>query len=208
MLFVWAIPATITTIESRRKQNLLIAVSSIVLACCNYFWQWTHPVSAIQLLYTMEQSSSPITAIATNGKPTVVDFWAPWCENCKQMAPTLYQIEQEYSNQVNFVMVNADNPDAWPLIEVFGVDAIPHMAMVEADGTVDTALIGPVPKFWVGDDLQVMIQNSQSLVGTDDSTSSTTDTATTPKRSVLPYQMLDTFANRPEGRRIKIVTSE
>ena len=187
------IPSSISTIESRRKQNIVVAVASIVLAVCNYFWQFTHPISAIQLLYTMEQSSAPITSIASNGKPTVVDFWAPWCENCKQMAPTLYQIEQEYSSQVNFVMVNADTPGAWPLIEAFGVDAIPHLALIEADGTVETALIGSVPKSWVGDDLKVLIQNSDS---------------TTTKQISLPYQMLDTFANRPEGRRIKIVPKE
>ena len=64
------------------------------------------------------------------------------------------------------------------------------------------------PKSWVGNDLQVMIQNSQSMVGTDGSASSTTGTTTTTKRSALPYQMLDTFANRPEGRRIKIVPKE
>jgi hypothetical protein len=32
------------------------------------------------------------------------------------------------------------------MIEAFGVDAIPHLVLVEADRTVDTSLIGPVPK--------------------------------------------------------------
>jgi thiol-disulfide isomerase/thioredoxin len=177
-----------TQVESRKRNNSIVAVLSISLAFMNYFWQFTHPISAIQLLYTMEQSSAPITAIANNGKPTVVDFWAPWCENCKQMAPTLYQVEQEFSDRVNFIMVNGDAPEAWPLIDLFGVDAIPHLALVEADGTVDTALIGPVPKAWLEKDLQVMLDNSKLREN---------------ERTALPHQMLDTFANRPEERRIQ-----
>eukprot|EP00980_Cylindrotheca_fusiformis_P027756 scaffold22558_cov116-Cylindrotheca_fusiformis.AAC.5 len=195
-------------VETRKRNNIVVALLSIGLAFVNYFWQWTHPISAIQLLATMEQSSAPITVIAGkssnsgntaattttgNGKPTMVEFWAPWCENCKQMAPTLYQIEQEYSDSVNFILVNGDSPESWPLIELFGVDAIPHIAMVEADGTVDTALIGPVPKAWLEQDLQVLVENSKLM---DDDSVST-------ERAKLPYKMLDTFSNRPEERKIQ-----
>jgi thioredoxin-like negative regulator of GroEL len=112
------------------------------------------------------------------------------------MAPTLYQIEESYRDRVNFVMVNADNlEENWPLIEALGVDAIPHLALLEADGTVDTALIGPVPKEWLTSDLDVLIENAQMK----------------PKSFVsasykpLPYQMLDVFANKsPEQRRIHV----
>lgn len=62
------------------------------------------------------------------------------------MAPTLYQVEEEYKDRVNFVMVDGDKRESWPLIEAFGVDAIPHMALVSSEGEVETALIGPIPK--------------------------------------------------------------
>lgn len=122
------------------------------------------------------------------------------CENCKLLAPTLLQIEEEYSDQINFVMINGDTDAAWPLIEAFGVDAIPHLALVEADGTVDTALIGPVPKQWLERDLQVLIENAKTM--------KTQPTETTTARTIrpLPYQMLDVFANRPEERRIQVQT--
>jgi len=116
------------------------------------------------------------------------------------MAPTFYQIEEQYRDRVNFVMVNADNlEENWPLIEALGVDAIPHLALLEADGTVDTALIGPVPKQWLIDDLDVLIENAE----------------TKPKMFVsssykpLPHQMLDVFANKsPEQRRIHVEVPE
>ena len=140
------------------------------------------------------------------------------CENCKLLAPTLLQIEQEYGKDVNFVMINGDNDAAWPLIEAFGVDAIPHLALVEADGTVDTALIGgPIPKEWLEQDLQVLVENAKILSSSPVSVSSSllknsdgeavqsTTASNKPSLRPLPYQMMDAFANRPdEQRRIQV----
>lgn len=176
-------------LKQRRTRNLGVAILSIALAVGNYAYQWTHPVTPIQLLVNMERSSSPLADIGKNSKPTVIDFWAPWCENCRYMAPTLFQIEESYKDKVNFVMVNGDDPNNWPLIEALGVDAIPHLALVESDGTVDTALIGTVPKEWLSRDIDVLLSNANGPNGE------------TTKQS-LPYQMLDVFVNRPEARKI------
>lgn len=123
------------------------------------------------------------------------------------MAPILYQVEESYRDQVNFVMVNGDDSANWFLVEKLGVDAIPHLALIEADGTVDTALIGPVPKEWLTKDLDVLIENAKNDATKDCVTTTTTTTknsndndssstrlcATTdaPKKQPLPYQMLD-----------------
>ena len=79
------------------------------------------------------------------------------------MAPTLYQVEGAYKDKVNFVMVNGDAREAWPLIEAFGVDAIPHMALVSSEGDVETALIGPIPKRILEADLDGKFVLSLSL---------------------------------------------
>lgn len=179
----------IEMIKQRKIRNIGVAIVSIALALGNYAYQWTHPVTPIQLLVNMERTSTPLSEIGKNHKPTVIDFWAPWCENCRYMAPTLFQIEESYKDQVNFVMVNGDDPNNWPLIEALGVDAIPHLAMVEADGTVDTALIGAVPKEWISRDIDVLLDNA----GKEEQT---------PKRE-LPYRMLDVFVNRPESRKFE-----
>jgi len=181
-------------IQQRRTNNLIVAAISILLALGNYSYQWTHPKTPIQLLVRMERASSPVSIIGTNNKPTVVDFWAPWCEQCRYMAPTLYQIEESYKDQVNFVSINGDDPQAWSMIEAFGVDAIPHLALVEYDGTVDTALIGPIQKHVLSEDLETLIANSV--------VSSTTQTGNTAEKQPLPHQMLDVFANKPPEQRI------
>lgn len=176
-------------LKQRKTRNIAVAILSVCLAMGNYAYQWTHPVTPIQLLVNMERSSAPLSDIGKNSKPTVIDFWAPWCENCRYMAPTMFQIEETYKDKVNFVMVNADDPDNWPLIVALGVDAIPHMALLESDGTADTALIGAVPKEWLSDNLDVLVDNASK--GAEQTT-----------KRPLPHQMLDVFANRPESRKI------
>lgn len=188
-------PTTVTTGQSasavasmeeelqiQKRRNIAVAVASVVFAVVSYIWQFTHPITPIQLLARMEQESAPITSIGSDGKPTVVDFWAPWCENCKMAAPTLEKIEEEYKGRINFVSVNGDSPQAWPLIQRFGVDAIPHLALISAEGDVETALIGPIPKRVMEADLDVLLQQE--------------------RETPLPYVMLDVFANRPDLRRV------
>jgi thiol-disulfide isomerase/thioredoxin len=40
------------------------------------------------------------------GKPVLVDVYASWCPGCKNIAPTLSQLKQEYSGKVNFVVLD------------------------------------------------------------------------------------------------------
>ena len=217
------------SVAAMQRRNIAVAVASILLAAANYLWQFTHPINTpLQLLTNMQSHSSPVSVIGKNAKPTVVDFWAPWCTNCKLSAPTLAAIEKDYAGAVNFVMVNGDDLTAnWPLIEAFGVDAIPHLALVDADGTVETALIGIVPRHVLAADLDVLVQNAKApscrsdddavvvvpakekaaVAVADDSkvagsSSSSSSALCVAERQELPYRMLDTFAGRPEQRKV------
>ncbi len=40
--------------------------------------------------------------------PIIVDFWAPWCGPCKQLAPVLEKIVKAYKGKVRLVKVNID----------------------------------------------------------------------------------------------------
>jgi thiol-disulfide isomerase/thioredoxin len=40
------------------------------------------------------------------GKPVVVDIYASWCPACRNIAPTLFKLKQQYKNKVNFVVLD------------------------------------------------------------------------------------------------------
>ena len=39
------------------------------------------------------------------GKPTLIEFWASWCENCEALQPQLDRIQETLGSQVNIVAV-------------------------------------------------------------------------------------------------------
>jgi thiol-disulfide isomerase/thioredoxin len=43
------------------------------------------------------------------GKPVVVDVYASWCPACKNIAPTVAQLEQKYAGKVEFVVLDVSD---------------------------------------------------------------------------------------------------
>ncbi len=61
--------------------------------------------------------------------PVVVDIWATWCGPCKQVAPILDELSEEYAGRVKIVKVDADaNPE---VVTAAGVTSIPTLGSTE-----------------------------------------------------------------------------
>jgi thiol-disulfide isomerase/thioredoxin len=55
------------------------------------------------------KSAGAPLAQALQGKPVVVDVFATWCPACKNVAPTLSQLEKDYEGKVHFVVLDVSD---------------------------------------------------------------------------------------------------
>jgi len=76
-------------------------------------------------------------------QPVLVDFWAEWCGPCKQIAPALEQIAQEFGDKVTIAKVNIEDSPTTP--SRYGVRGIPTL-MLFKDGQMASMKVGAMPK--------------------------------------------------------------
>ena len=77
-----------------------------------------------------------------NNKPTFLEFYAEWCEVCKEMAPKVSALKDEYEKEINFVFLNVDNPKWENYIRKFNVNGIPQVNLFNNEGNLEATFIG------------------------------------------------------------------
>jgi putative thioredoxin len=94
--------------------------------------------------------------------PVVIDFWAEWCEPCKQLSPLLERLAVEYSGR--FVLAKIDVDANQMLMQQFGIQGIPAVFAVVA-GQALPLFQGAAPEAQIRGTLDQLVQVAEERFG-------------------------------------------
>jgi thioredoxin 1 len=95
--------------------------------------------------------------IKSSDKLVLVDFWAPWCAPCKQLAPELEDASNDLAEKIVVFKINIDeNPEAPSRYSVRGIPTI----LFFRNGELVNRQIGVIPKSKLYEKIQDVYFNS------------------------------------------------
>lgn len=141
-----------------RIRNFSIAIVAIALTIALFLGLGTE--TPTNTLETLANESTPLEVAIGNGKPTLMEFYANWCTSCQAMAKDMEELKQQYTDKLNFVMLNVDNSKWLPELSRYRVDAIPHFVFLGKDGQEIAQSIGEMPRPVMAADLEALVAGS------------------------------------------------
>ncbi len=126
-------------LKTNLKIMLLLIISIFIISMLflkNLFFKSNYLLKSFG-----ELSVDPEIAF-TNNKPTFLEFYAEWCEVCKEMAPQVSAFKDEYEKDINFVFLNVDNQKWSNYIQKFAVNGIPQVNLFDKKGNLISTFIG------------------------------------------------------------------
>ena len=149
--------------ESLLSKNLraliifFIAIAIIPLILFrNSFFQSTYLLKSFGDL-----SADPEIALKNN-KPTFLEFYAEWCEVCKEMAPKVSALKEAYEKDIDFVFLNVDNQKWENYIRKFEVNGIPQVNLFDKKGDLISTFVGKQEEKTIRDSIEQLKREAKS----------------------------------------------
>jgi len=147
----------------------LIGLFFVLIIICLLFFRNIFFQPTLILKSLGELSTDPVIAL-NNNKPTFLEFYAEWCEVCKEMAPKVSALKDKYEKDINFVFLNVDNPKWQNYIEKYNVNGIPQVNIIDTKGNLISTLIGKQEEQTIRDsidNLNGVFRSNEAIVNSD-----------------------------------------
>ncbi|MFG2288522.1 tetratricopeptide repeat protein [Streptomyces sp. NPDC048595] len=121
------------------------------------------PASGARLVFDVDEAGFQQDVLQRSTEvPVVIDFWAEWCEPCKQLGPLLERLAGEYAGK--FVLAKIDVDSNQMLFQQFGVQGIPAVFAVVA-GQPIPLFQGAAPEAQIRQVLDQLVQAAEQQFG-------------------------------------------
>ena len=92
------------------------------------------PAATQKIVATVEHLMTDVVE-ASNTKPVLVDFWAPWCGPCRTLMPLLDRIADDYEGR--FILAKVNTEEQPQLASHFQIRSIPTVLLIHQGEVVD-----------------------------------------------------------------------
>lgn len=82
--------------------------------------------------------------------PVLIEFWATWCPNCRELMPALLAAEKKYGRRVKFLAVAVNvNQSVARVQKYLAAHPLPHETVWDADGNAAEVFDAPATSYVV-----------------------------------------------------------
>jgi thiol-disulfide isomerase/thioredoxin len=124
-------------------------------------FSFARPVVAQDLGIEVGTRAPAVTVNALDGKPVdlgqyigktpmLIEFWATWCPNCRELMPALIDAERKYGKRVKFVaLAVAINQSPERVRRFLAAHPLPHDTFYDTEGKAAGAFDAPATSYVV-----------------------------------------------------------
>lgn len=110
------------------------------------------PAAAVKTVAVSQvDDAGLVKVLRPQGKPLLVNFWATWCDPCREEFPELVKLDADYKGKIDFITVTLDDPaDIKTAVPKFLAEmraGMPAYLLVAKD---ESATIAAIAKDWTG----------------------------------------------------------
>ena len=128
-----------------KKYLIIILMQLLVLSACGQSGSTSNVIhlNEAQFKAKVFDYDKSETWSYKGDKPAIIDFYADWCRPCRELAPTIEELANEYEGEIYVYKVDVQKEQA--LASAFGIQSIPTILFVPQEGKPQVSQ-GALPK--------------------------------------------------------------